>query len=80
MFIDHYEIYLKLFIFLVMVVSRISVRNLLIEEAGALRLLALFTIVEQVAGEAHNMAVNLRIVVRMHSRTDNEVCVNANYV
>ena len=62
-----------------MVVSRISVRKFFIEEARALGLLAFFTIAEWVAGEARNMAANLRMAMRMRSRTDNEVCANANY-
>ena len=63
----------------VMVISRISVGNLFIEAARVLGLLAFFTITEQVAGEAHNMAANPRMTVCMCSRTDSEVCANANY-
>ena len=63
----------------VMVVNRISVRNLFIEEARALGLLAFFTIAVRVAGKALNMLANLRMVMCMHSRTDNEACANANY-
>ena len=63
---------------LVMVMSRISVKSLLIE-ARALELLVFFMIAEWVAGKALNMAVNPRIVVCMRSRTDNDVCANANY-
>ena len=62
-----------------MVMSRISVRNLLIEEARALGLLAFFTVAEWVAGEAYNIAANLRMVVRMCSRTDGVAYANANY-
>ena len=62
-----------------MVVSRISVRKLFIEEAIALGLLAFFTIAEWVAGEAHNMAANPRMAVHMRSRTENEACMNPNY-
>ena len=61
-----------------MVVSRISVRNLFIE-VRALGLLAFFTIAEQVAGEAHDIVVNLRMAVRICSRTDSKACANANY-
>ena len=63
----------------VMVVSRISVWNVFIEEARTLGLLAFFTIAEQVAGEAHNIPANPRIAVRMHSRTDSKARTNANY-
>ena len=62
-----------------MVISRINERNRFVEEATTLGLLAFFTIAEQVTGEAHNMVVNMRIAVQMHSRTDREACVNANY-
>ena len=63
----------------VMVVSKMNVRNLFIKDTRALGLLAFFMIAEQVAGEAHNMAVNPRIAVHMRSRTDSEACANANY-
>ena len=63
----------------VMVMSRISMRNLFIEEAKALGLLAFFTIAELVAGEAHNMVAKPRMAVRMCSRTNNKACANANY-
>ena len=62
-----------------MVVSRMVVRNLFIEEARALRLLAFFIIAERVAGNIRNMAVNPRMSVSTHSRTDSEACANANY-
>ena len=62
-----------------MVMSRISVRSLLIEEAKVLGLLAFFMIAEWVAGEAYNMAVNLRLAVLMRSRTDSEACTYVNY-
>ena len=62
-----------------MVVSRIIVRNLFIEEARAFGLLAFFTIAERVAGEAHNMVVNLRMAVHIRSRINNEACANVNY-
>ena len=61
-----------------MVVSRINVRNLFIKEARTLGLLAFFTIAEQVEGDAQNMAVKLRMVVRINSGTDSEACTNAN--
>ena len=63
----------------VMVVSRISVRNLFIEEVRALGLLAFFTIAEWIAGEAYNMAANPRMAVRMCSRTNRKPCTNTNY-
>ena len=59
--------------------SRISVRNLFIEEARVLGLLAFFMIAEQVASEACNMVMNLRMAVHMHSKTDCEACANENY-
>ena len=63
----------------VMVMSRISVRTLFLEEARALGLLAFFMIAVRVAGEAHNMVTNPRMSVHMCSRTDSEACANANY-
>ena len=60
-----------------MVMSGISVRNLFIEEARALGLLVFFPIAEQVAGEAHSIAANSRMAVRMHCRTDSKGCAYA---
>ena len=63
---------------IVMVVSRIIVRNLFIE-ARALGLLAFFTIPGQVAGKAHNIVAKSRMAVCMRSRTESEAYANANY-